>query len=236
MLSADNLEWEQLAPTFWLTGKAGECYNKYMKRVSKDRQRIYDLAIQMFRERGFVNVRIEDICAQAGCSVSKFYYQFKSKDELLRIYFSSDRVLTEENMALILEQESPWKQLLLLLQLNMEVYLNAGVDLCRQVYHLYLDSGEKLGEKEQNSTSRLTATIVRNAQRAGETRNLSDPAMLTATANELTAGILIEWIASNGAFDMMKRMQQGAETLHNVREDLRGLPYPFAHLQETPKA
>ena len=52
------------------------------RQAIKTKQRIKTAAIKLFEERGFDNVYIEDIAAEAGCSVGNIYHYFKNKEEL----------------------------------------------------------------------------------------------------------------------------------------------------------
>ena len=52
------------------------------KQAMETKQRIKSAAIKLFEERGFDNVYIEDIAAEAGCSVGNIYHYFKNKEEL----------------------------------------------------------------------------------------------------------------------------------------------------------
>lgn len=55
---------------------------KRQMKSEQNKKRIYDCAIQLFREYGYQNVSIEDIVERSGTSVGTFYHYFKSKDEL----------------------------------------------------------------------------------------------------------------------------------------------------------
>ena len=52
------------------------------KQALETRQRIKRSAIDLFNEKGFDNVYIEDIAAAAGCSPGNIYHYFKNKEEL----------------------------------------------------------------------------------------------------------------------------------------------------------
>jgi AcrR family transcriptional regulator len=47
------------------------------------RQRVYEAALQVFREDGVVAARIEDITDRAGVSRGSFYFHFPTKDQVL---------------------------------------------------------------------------------------------------------------------------------------------------------
>jgi AcrR family transcriptional regulator len=58
--------------------------------------RIEQVALELFRTRGFDHVTVEDICARAGVSPATFYRHFGTKDEVVFAYRGDfDRALRE---------------------------------------------------------------------------------------------------------------------------------------------
>jgi AcrR family transcriptional regulator len=57
---------------------------------------IEQVALELFRSRGFDHVTVEDICARAGMSPATFYRHFGTKDEVVFSYRGDfDRALRE---------------------------------------------------------------------------------------------------------------------------------------------
>nr|NLD40719.1 helix-turn-helix transcriptional regulator [Actinomycetales bacterium] len=52
-------------------------------RSQETRQRIYRSALELFREHGYDQVTIREICEAAGVAVGTFYHFFGSKDGTL---------------------------------------------------------------------------------------------------------------------------------------------------------
>jgi AcrR family transcriptional regulator len=58
--------------------------------------RIEQVALELFRSRGFDHVTVEDICSRAGVSPATFYRHFGAKDEVVLSYRGDfDRALRE---------------------------------------------------------------------------------------------------------------------------------------------
>ena len=53
------------------------------ERMSKNRDRIIQSALNLFSQKDFDSVTIKDICADAQVANSTFYYHFKTKEELM---------------------------------------------------------------------------------------------------------------------------------------------------------
>ncbi|WP_280266863.1 TetR/AcrR family transcriptional regulator [Nocardia wallacei] len=68
-------------PTDSRTGHRGSLRDE-QKRLT--RARIVDAARQLFEDRGYSSVRVDDIAAAVGCSRATFYLHFTGKTEVLR--------------------------------------------------------------------------------------------------------------------------------------------------------
>ena len=64
------------------------------KRATKEA--LLTAAIGLFQKHGFENITIDDICKEIDVTKTAFYYYYKSKDELVRDYFSTDNMLSSE--------------------------------------------------------------------------------------------------------------------------------------------
>ena len=64
------------------------------------RQRLYDTALQAFRERGYEAVQVEDIVRAAGVARGTFYLHFQNKEDLLKTF----RATVEERIRERLEE------------------------------------------------------------------------------------------------------------------------------------
>jgi len=53
------------------------------RQALESKERIFNAAIDLIREKGYDNVTIEDICNKTGMSVGAFYHYFKSKSEIV---------------------------------------------------------------------------------------------------------------------------------------------------------
>ena len=57
------------------------------------KKRIYECAFELFEEKGFHNVKVQDIAEKAGISIGGLYHHYKSKEEILDYgyyYFDED--------------------------------------------------------------------------------------------------------------------------------------------------
>src|SRR5438477_4456352 len=71
------------------------------EQAAQNRERILDVAAQLFRERGFDGIGVADLMKEAGLTHGGFYGHFSSKEEL--IAEASARAATN-TLALLSEQ------------------------------------------------------------------------------------------------------------------------------------
>lgn len=57
------------------------------KRAEDTRRKIYDAAMELFRERGFEETTMRDIAAKAGVALGGAYYYFSSKDAIVLAFY-----------------------------------------------------------------------------------------------------------------------------------------------------
>lgn len=55
---------------------------KRQQQIQNTRQRIFDIAIQEFADKGFSGVRVETIAAEAGVNIRMIYHYFENKQNL----------------------------------------------------------------------------------------------------------------------------------------------------------
>ena len=64
--------------------KAKRTQRALQSQVTK--QMLYESATCQFKEKGFDNVTVEDICSAVGVTVGAFYYHFKCKEDLIYLW------------------------------------------------------------------------------------------------------------------------------------------------------
>lgn len=77
-------------------------------RAEDTRRRIYDAALELFREKGFEPTTMRDIAAKAGVALGAAYYYFSSKDAIVLAFYHE---LQDSSHELILESLAGRKKL-----------------------------------------------------------------------------------------------------------------------------
>jgi AcrR family transcriptional regulator len=74
--------------------------NRTTQRAEDTRRKIYEAAMELFREKGFEPTTMRDIAAKAGVALGGAYYYFSSKDAIVLAFY---REMQESSNQLVLE-------------------------------------------------------------------------------------------------------------------------------------
>lgn len=193
-----------------------------MANSSKARENILTQALALFKEKGFDNVSIAEICEAAGCSISTFYYQFDSKIALAGEMFSRKRALNDERIAQVLACSSPWEQLFLIHNSFMLPHVQMGLDLSIRVLELVLNDEGVFGDSRDNVyMCDLVVPIIKRGQELGEIRNPAPAEDLMRAVWIMLNGTVYSWTADRGTYDISEQLRSVLEVLYDVRPDLR---------------
>jgi AcrR family transcriptional regulator len=70
--------------------------NRTTRRAEDTRRKIYDAAMELFREKGFEETTMRDIAAKAGVALGGAYYYFSSKDAIVLAFYSEMQETSNE--------------------------------------------------------------------------------------------------------------------------------------------
>lgn len=76
-------------------------------RVSEARKRILDTAAQLFAERGYDSVGINELIEKSGVAKATFYQQFRSKETLCAEWLKLEAAEAEESARTLLDSKLP---------------------------------------------------------------------------------------------------------------------------------
>jgi AcrR family transcriptional regulator len=74
--------------------------NRITARAGDTRRKIYEAAMELFREKGFEETTMRDIAAKAGVALGGAYYYFSSKDAIVLAFYAE---MQETSNAVVLE-------------------------------------------------------------------------------------------------------------------------------------
>lgn len=140
------------------------------RKKEETRRRIFEVAIALFRERGFEATTVDEITERADVGRGTFFNYFPRKEAVLA-YLSEERVaLAEENAAALLDSQAPAREKLHdLYAFAASAYLSDR-ELSRFVFEEWMRQAFAPTEEAGSRWQVLVLRIIEQGQAAGELR------------------------------------------------------------------
>ncbi len=171
------------------------------------KERITEVAINLFQERGYDNVTVQDICDACDITKPTFYNYVEAKESLiLNIYDKVIRELLNNSYELIVLPTS----------LDQFYYIFHKLITDTTKYHADLISQLFVSNFKENKGSfmlrdpltKLAKTILKQAQDKGEIHNTSDSESLYLSIAYMFNGYIITWCMTQGHFNLNEFYQR----------------------------
>ncbi|WP_294729911.1 TetR/AcrR family transcriptional regulator [uncultured Faecalibaculum sp.] len=169
---------------------------------------IADAAFQLFREHGFDNVSVMDICHEVGITKPTFYKFAASKDALLSQYYQgADETVLQEMASLDLAGsyiEEIWAGTSCIMkrssELGHDLYSHYVIRCLRSHTHPNT-TGYELQEHIEEA--------IRKAQKSGQILNHSDPRKIWLSLTNLFLGTGCQWAFGGGEENVLQQCRHG---------------------------
>lgn len=196
-----------------------------MEYENSTKKRIREVALNLFNEKTFETVTLNEICAASGINKHTFYYYFKSKDELLKDYYKIPSKVTPYDLTTILTADSYVEQLWLLNKNFLDFVENSGVNIVKQliIKNLKDDVGTFKISEEKKEMIKVECEIIRKGQESGEFLNKAEPEVLAILLKQITHSTAVTWSLKNGGFDFKTAARYMYESMFNVAPELRSV-------------
>jgi AcrR family transcriptional regulator len=140
------------------------------RRAAETRLRLFRCALQLFAERGFSSVTVEDITEAADVGKGTFFNYFESKDHVLGVMAEIQLGKVAEALALAMSREQSIHSVLRRLFLRAAEEPGRSPDLARALISSFLASEgvRKLIARNMQEGRRMIAEVVAAGQTRGE--------------------------------------------------------------------
>ncbi len=181
------------------------------RRKSATRQRLLEVALDLFCERGYEATTVEDITEAADVAKSTFFNYFETKEAILpalaewRLSLIEEALRPDEGAPL-----SPVARIKCILRLLAQDPLSAQL-LAQRLASAALLRGHPL--RHGQALSRLLTDQVRQAQVAGEVRADFDPAYLGGMIRAMFFHHMIMWHCSDRSLPLAPSLERMVDLL-----------------------
>ena len=127
------------------------------------RNRVFEVAAEVFHRKGYDNTSMSDVAAAAGLTKAGLYHHISSKESLLYTVLDYGLDLTEAYVLEPLKQISdPLERLKTMIDLHLRLVLQ------ERNLEVYSKNEQKLAEKFEELTEQLTSMAKEQADQFGE--------------------------------------------------------------------
>lgn len=188
--------------------------------MKNSRKKIINTAINLFKENGYENTSIVDICKACNITKGTFYYHFNNKDEItIEFYESMYEDFTETFSELIMiddAKEQLWRV--------YEYSIDRTIALTPKVLYGLLLSDIQKGltyfspyqnpnlSNKSSQQLKLQIDLVKKGQ-ASNTIKQGDPQMMVTTFIAALVGIAITWASNDGPFDEKNELRKAFDII-----------------------
>lgn len=125
------------------------------QRAEDTRRKIYDAAMELFREKGFEETTMRDIAAKAGVALGGAYYYFSSKDAIVLAFYAEMQQTSNEPLLEALAGKKKLRErILCVLEKRLEL-LAPNRKFCAALFRHAPDSSDPLSPfSEETKTIR----------------------------------------------------------------------------------
>ncbi len=172
-------------------------------KAMETREKIYQASLKVLEKNGFHNLKISDICKEAGVSVGSFYHYYTSKDDVVFSHYARfDDFFLEKTDAVTGDTAS--ERILCFFQLYCDFLLSLSLELNKQ----WFAPSAKLEIPKERYTYDLLGRLVSDGQNCGQVTTAMDTAAIVQELMLFARGIVLDWLYQNGSYDLHEKMNR----------------------------
>ena len=174
-----------------------------MKKGERTRAKIFRTAIKLFREKGYNDVSVDEIAANAEIAKGTFYIYFPSKAHVVAELFEEYDYRYESASKVISSLKTNEEQLMAIICESLQVTVDViGCDLTKIAYQSQLCLNTKSTDIERPLYKILTQIITRG-QKNGEFNQKESADFYAMLIVRNIRGTIYEWCMTNERFDIV---------------------------------
>jgi AcrR family transcriptional regulator len=188
------------------------------ERNTETKQRLIATAFELFKQKGYEAVTINQICEAVEIVKNTFYYYFESKEALLEAAVGSYKSLSMGNIAEILLSDASYFEQYWQIQKPLYDFVKEnGKEFFQHIkLERHITTHEALSE-----LNAVRLSVLQKAIDAGEIRCHAGPKELLYISMTQFFGTLSMWTSTEKNFDFYRAIRGALEICFDVRPDLR---------------
>ena len=184
--------------------------NLRKQKALDTKKKILNAAIDLFNERGFSNVTVDEIIKKTNSSKGAFYNHFKSKHDIFLEKFKEiDDFYVDELLPKLNPNDSTSNKLKNFFFMQM-TYMedDLGWDVVRTIYEQELNTErESFFLIPDRPLYQILFRLCQEGQENGELREDISPGDMVTTIARVTRGILYDWSIDKGKYSLKEEQE-----------------------------
>lgn len=169
---------------------------------------ILKIAISLFKQKGYSNVTMNEICDACNITKSTFYYHFKTKDDLILRYYKQLSENVVQIMPDLLKDKPYLDKVWTCFDYVIDNMVSLGPELMKNLIQVDMNTGCKAFalfyygySEEKKIFAEMIVELIRQGQQTNEIRNDIVAVDLLTLFSCALMGVEMHWGSTEGLYD-----------------------------------
>lgn len=174
------------------------------EQAEQTKEKLLSISLKLVREQGYDQVKISDICAEAGVSTGAFYHHLKNKAGILVGVYAHCDAYFADIVYPLLKNRCDMQGLFEYIDYQMIYILDIGFSLCAQIYHAQLMEETDFILSHEHSLHAGLIAMIDNLQKHDVLSKEKSAEQIGEEILLICRGILYYWCQMHGKCDIKK--------------------------------
>lgn len=191
-----------------------------METGSKLKRTITDAAVRCFRDRGFEDVSVNDICREAGIARSSFYRVFSNKKDPIRYLLEHTDANSIVSIEELLAAENDFERMWIIGDRYISICKSLGTEL-NSTFQCMAVRGEFDLLALAHSVDAWFIRLTRSCQKTGIIRSSEPAELIGPLLADMVYHEIYAWCAHKGRYPIRARSRRVTEALVDLAPEYR---------------
>lgn len=193
------------------------------------KKHITEQAVKLFREKGYENVSVNDICKAANIARSTFYLTFSGKKDIIDKMLSDVRLNRDEFFGDFVAARNDFERMWILCCRYLAVAESNGPEVTGALFRLDLMNEINILDSV-HSVDAWFVQMTENAKNAGVILSCEPSETLAPLGVDISYYTTYEWCKRKGSFNLRQTVRRRAEAVYGVAPEYRMSEEEFKRL------
>lgn len=179
-------------------------------KANLTKQKLFDSAVRLFKEHGYNNVTVSEICKNAGVAKGTFYVHYVSKEDIIKESYYCDMgdYVLNKYEELIKDKKLSVKEKIekfLLCEIMFTTYAGYEMTCLAFVTNLSECIAKNSHHFERREFSKVLKELINEAKDKGDLLSKDNCDEIFLYVESFIRGFMASWCFANGQFDIVEK-------------------------------